>query len=78
MSEFINMLGRHGLLAPGVQGQAIGSLCREKRADYTKERWLLNGDVEVRFYRHDQDRSVGRAVVTLDGQVLEDVTEVIA
>lgn len=81
MTAFVDMLERSGLLKPShnPQQDAIGGLLREFDADTWRiERILPNGDAVVRLQRHDQDQPVGRAVVSKDGRVQTDVSEVIA
>lgn len=83
MSAFTDRLEAAGLLdAPTTKGtpqdQAIAGLCREYQADSITVTPLANGSSRVVLRRYDEDRPVGRAVVSRTGQVQTDVTEVIA
>ncbi len=80
MTAFIDRLEAAGLLAPkrDAQQMAIAGLCREYQADSVTVTRLANGSRRCVFRRYDEDRPVGRAVVSKTGQVTTDVTEVIA
>ena len=80
MSEFRDRLNAAGLLHPedDPQQAANDGLMREYQADRVTQQRLPDGSVVVRLSRHDEDRPVARAVVSLDGQVQVDVTVVIA
>lgn len=77
-TDFRTRLDRAGLLDRNPQDAAIGDLCREYQADVASSLPRPDGSRRVTLRRHDDDTPVCRAIVTRDGQVRIDVTEVIA
>jgi hypothetical protein len=82
VTEFEQRLSAAGLLGvtDDPQQAAIGDLIRKYNADSAWTQWppAPDGSRQVKLWKHGDKTPVCKAVVSRSGQVLEDVTEVIA